>query len=173
MKSLYLMRHAKSDWQDPRLDDFDRPLSARGARAAPRMGRYLRENLETPDHILCSTAKRAALTWQLTIEAFEVDIPVTWSDDLYLATPVELTKAVNTLAPPAANVVLLIGHNPGLERLAVILAGSGSRPDALGHLKAKFPTAAVAVFECDVLAWTDLRPGRGRLTGFIRPKDLD
>jgi phosphohistidine phosphatase len=173
MKSLYLMRHAKSDWQDPKLDDFDRPLNTRGTRAAPKMGTHLHANLDTPDHVLCSTAKRAATTWQLARPAFDVDIPVTWSDELYLATPAELTKAIGALAPDAANIVLLIGHNPGLERLAVALSSPDSDSDALGRLKAKFPTAAVAVFECDISAWTDLRPGRGRLTGFIRPKDLD
>jgi len=172
MKTLYLMRHAKSDWQDPSQEDFDRPLNARGRRAAPAMGAFLGAELGRPDHVLCSAAKRAVLTWELIEPELGAGIPVTWSDDLYMASPSALLKAIIALAPPDAGTLLVIGHNPGLEGLAADLAGPGSDPKARSRLKAKFSTAAVAALAFDVPAWTELRPGHGRLRRFVRPKDL-
>jgi phosphohistidine phosphatase len=166
------MRHAKSDWRDPSLDDFDRPLNDRGTRAAPAMGAYLHAALETPDHALCSPAKRAVQTWDLIAPEFTPGFPVTWSDDLYMATPAGMLKVIGALTPPDATILLVIGHNPGIEQLAAGLAGPGSDADALARLRGKFPTTAVAVLEFDARAWTELRIGHGRLTHFVRPRDL-
>ena len=171
-KTLYLMRHAKSEWRDPSLEDFDRPLNARGSRAAPAMGVYLRTTFEKPDHVLCSAAKRAVQTWHLVAPELAPGIAVTWSDDLYLATAAAILKAIGALAPPDAATLLVIGHNPGMELLAAGLAGPGSDADALSRLQGKFPTAALAVLNFDVREWKDLRAGRGRLTHFVRPRDL-
>ena len=171
-KILYLMRHAKSDWQDPSLEDFDRPLNDRGRRTAPVMGAFLATELGRPDHVLCSAARRATRTWELIEAELGAGIPVTWSDDLYLASASGLLKTIVALAPPKSDTLLVIGHNPGLEQLAADLSGPGSNPKARSRLKSKFSTAAVAVLAFDVPAWTDLRPGHGRLTRFVRPKDL-
>ena len=156
MKTIYLLRHAKSSWDDSSLDDFDRPLAKRGRRAASRMAAYLRDAGMIPDLVLCSTARRTLETWQHAAPALGTEIPLQALDGLYHGAPGDLLAALRRL-PAEAGSVLLIAHSPGLEQLALRLAGPGSAPDALARLREKFPTA-----------WA-LAEGGGTLTR-VRPK---
>ncbi len=113
MKTLYLLRHAKSSWDDPTLDDFDRPLAARGRAAAPRIGAFMRAARWLPDMVLCSTARRARETWALVAAALDVDIAATYTDALFHGSPSGLL-AVLRGAPDSAASVVLVAHSPGI-----------------------------------------------------------
>lgn len=171
MKTLLLLRHAKSSWDDPALADFDRPLATRGRKAAPRMGRDLERRGWRPDAALVSTAKRTRQTWDLVAAELAAPPRPEFRGALYEASAEQLLAELRQ-APAAAATVLLIGHNPGMEDLARQLAGDGSDAQALGRLHEKFPTAALArlLFGGD---WADLGAGTARLSHCLRPKDLD
>jgi phosphohistidine phosphatase len=161
---LLLLRHAKSSWDDPELDDHDRPLAKRGRRAAEDVGGLLRESGLAPDLVLCSTATRTRQTLELLgIGGADVRL----EDRLYGAGEDELLDLVREL-PEGAATVLVIGHNPGLHDLALRLATAASGP-AADHLRGRFPTAALAVFEAD--GWAELARGGGRLDSYVTPRD--
>lgn len=171
MKTLYLLRHAKSDWSDPALGDFDRPLAARGVKAARRMGRALADHGLAADEVVCSAARRAMETWELLRDALPADVQTKVLRSLYLATPAALLQVLRR-RPDDADAVMMIGHNPGLAVLAQRLCGAASKPGALRRLTEKYPTGALAVIEFDVEHWSEIGDGAGRLTRFLRPKDL-
>ncbi len=173
MRQLLLLRHAKSSWDDAASPDRDRPLNARGRRSALVMRQAMRDLGHTPDLVLVSTARRT----QETLEALEPwdDAPlIERLDTLYLANPIQLLAALHGV-PETVRSVLLIGHNPGLHDLAIILAGPrsmASGTEAARGLAAGFPTGALAEF---VVAgsWWDLREGGGRLVRFLTPRMLE
>ncbi len=171
MRTLLLLRHAKSSWDDPSLDDFDRPLAPRGIDAAPQMGAYLEAKGLRPDLVLCSPAVRARQTWSLVARALGGTIRVKELQGLYPGSPSRLLEALRR-APDDDARVMLVGHNPGLENLAMALAGPASKPKALAKLHAKFPTAALAEIAFEADSWRDLGPGGGRLKRLVWPKDL-
>ena len=171
MRTLLLLRHAKSSWDDPDLEDIDRPLAPRGMKAAPLMASFLETKGLRPDLVLCSPAVRARQTWSLVARSLGDKIEVKHLQGLYLGAPSRLLEAVRR-APDAAACVLLVGHNPGMEHLAMALAGPRSKPKALAKLGSKFPTAALAEIEFDAAAWADVAHGEGRLKRLVWPKDL-
>lgn len=171
MKTLLLLRHAKSSWDDPGVSDAERPLTGRGQKAAARMGRLLAERGLSPDLILCSTARRARETCDGVAPALASDPDLHFEKQLYLADPATLLRLVQHL-PDGAEAALVIGHNPGLERFAARLVGSASG-DALQRMGGKFPTAALAVFRFDVTRWRDVALARGRLEDFIAPREVE
>ena len=171
MRTLLLLRHAKSSWDHSALEDFDRPLAPRGEKAAPLVASYLKKMGLRPDLVLCSPALRARQTWSLVARSLDSKIAVNELRDLYLSSPGRLLDAIRR-APDAAPCVMLVGHNPGMEHLAMALAGPSSDPTALAKLHAKFPTAALAEIEFEVAAWTAVARGEGCLKRFIRPQDL-
>lgn len=170
MPSLLLLRHAKSSWDDPMLDDFNRPLAPRGRKAAPRMGAEISARGWQPDLALVSTAVRAKQTWDLVSPMLH-EVPETLFDrQIYLAPPATILALLK--GAPAAGTVIVIGHNPGMEMLASLLVGPGSDGYALQTMSEKYPTAALARFEFDG-SWAGLAPAGAQLTHFIRPRDLD
>ncbi|WP_395020623.1 SixA phosphatase family protein [Dongia sp.] len=171
MKTLILMRHAKSAWGDPHQKDADRPLSGRGRKAAPQMGAWLAGQGYRPDVVLCSTAQRTRETLDLMKPSLPADAVIEYARALYLAPPREMLTEINKV-PATAATVLLLGHNPGIGSLAALLAGSGDAK-ALANMHGKFPTAAIAVLGFDVARWSDLPTGSGKLLAFMRPRDLD
>jgi phosphohistidine phosphatase len=171
MKTLILMRHAKSAWDDPHQKDHDRPLNGRGRKAAPRMGEWLAGAGYKPDVVLCSTAQRARETLDLVKPSLPDDATIEHMRALYMAAPREMLTEIGKV-PSTAEMVMLVGHNPGMGNLAGLLAGSGDTK-ALGNLHSKFPTAAIAVLGFNVARWTDLAPESGTLLAFQRPRDLD
>lgn len=161
MKTLCLMRHAKSSWDDPDLPDHDRPLNKRGRKAAPQMARWLGQQDLRPEFIICSTAVRAQETVKLLRDEW---LPVPFNDDvgLYLAAPTQLQNVVRATSDDIS-CLLLVAHNPGLEEWLVTLTGE----------ERKFPTAAVAVLDADIEHWADW-PGSKKptLRLFQTPKQV-
>lgn len=171
MKTLLLLRHAKSDWADPGLDDFDRPLNPRGERAAPLIGRYIARKGGAPDLALVSAAARTQQTWALVAAAFDPAPPVKRQRGLYLATPAKLLAAIRRV-PDDVERLLVLSHNPGMAMLAADLCASGKKK-ALATMAEKFPTAALAEIHCAIDRWADIAAGCGDLRRFVRPRDLD
>lgn len=170
MKTLYLLRHAKSSWDDPSLADHDRPLARRGREAAPRMAVWLRAHAKRPELVLCSTAERARETWTLIAPELLPTPEVQLRRDVYDADAADLTRLIRA-APDAIETLMLVGHNPAMEEAADELAGGGEAKP-LATMRAKYPTAAVAELAFDLDAWSEVGPGTGTLTRFVRPKDL-
>jgi phosphohistidine phosphatase len=171
VKTLLLLRHAKSAWSDPRLDDHDRPLNGRGERAARVMADHVARTTPRPDLILCSTAMRTRQTLAPLLKRLGAPSPpIALESGLYLASEDVLLAHLQT-APDSAATVLLVGHNDGIGQLAADLAGSGPA-EALASLRAKYPTGALAVFKVPEGPWSDLAPGKAKLVEFVRPRDL-
>jgi phosphohistidine phosphatase len=170
MLTLSLLRHAKSSWADPSLDDFDRPLAPRGRKAAPRMGAFIASQGLIPDLVRCSGAARTRETLALAAGAWPSPPETVHDDALYHATVPALFAQLHA-APDARPHIMMVGHNPGLHAFALQLVGSGAGTD-LRNLAHKFPSGALAVITFDAPHWRAIRPGDGRLTLFMRPKDL-
>jgi phosphohistidine phosphatase len=166
-RKLVLLRHAKSAWPDG-VPDHDRPLARRGQRDAPAMGRWLRAAGHVPDQVLCSTARRARETWQLARPALGAAPPAGFDDRVYGASAEQLLDLAHQ-APPAAKTLLIVGHDPGVPGLALMLAAAADA--TADRMKAKFPTAAIAVLEFTG-RWDQLAPGAARLAGFVTPRDV-
>lgn len=174
MPTLMLLRHAKSDHEDPKLGDHERPLSKRGREDAPRMGEHMRAQNWEPELVLCSTSERTRETWDLVAPKLESQPTVRFDRALYLAAWPALLSIVQG-APDDVSSLLLIGHNPGTEQLAIALALQPKTPSERGRAESiskKFPTCALAVLEFDG-GWRDVKAGTGRLIAFVRPKDLE
>ncbi len=169
--TVSLLRHAKSSWADPRIGDADRPLNARGRAAAPCIAAWMAKNGIIPDAILCSTAARAKETLALVLPALKPRPKLTYRDDLYLA-QADAILAMLRAMPDAGKHVLVIGHNPGLEELAVRLTGSGDKA-ARQRLSEKFPTAALAVIRFEATSWSKIALRRGKLLHYVTPRWLD
>jgi phosphohistidine phosphatase len=161
MKTLFLMRHAKSSWDDPALADFDRPLNERGQKAAPLMGRLLRERKVKPDLVLSSPAERAKQTAALVMEAAGIKKKVTYERRIYDASLGQLLDVITGI-DDKCSVVLIIGHNPGLEKLLEYLTGESER----------MPTAALARIALNIDKWSTTGDLSGTLEWIMRPKEL-
>ncbi|MEI5584064.1 MULTISPECIES: SixA phosphatase family protein [unclassified Agromyces] len=145
MKTLVLVRHAKSAWDDPTLSDHDRPLNDRGRRDAPEMGRRLRERGTSPDAILSSTAVRARTTAEAIAEALDVGTAVVLDDRLYGSSAETILDVVAEL-DDALTTAMVVAHDPGMSHLAFRLSGE------IEHM----PTCAVAEFRFDARSWADV-----------------
>ncbi|MFZ5780966.1 MAG: SixA phosphatase family protein [Pseudomonadota bacterium] len=171
MKTILLLRHAKSSWHDARLNDHERPLSGRGERAAKAMADYVAHKVPRPDLILCSTSTRTRQTLAPVIrELGPPTPPISLESTLYLASDAILLAQLRKV-PESVSTVLLVGHNDGIADLARALAGGGA-PGALATLSEKFPTGALAVLKLKDRPWDDLEPGAAELVDFVRPRDL-
>jgi phosphohistidine phosphatase len=168
MKILTLLRHAKSGWDDPATRDFDRPLNPRGRRAARAVAREMRRLGLGFDRILASPARRVVETIEAVAAEFG-PLPADYDERLYLASPQMLQEVVHE-TPADAERLLLVGHNPGLESLALALAGAGP---LRCELELKYPTATLAEIALPVESWAEVRAGAGEIRRFIRPRDLD
>ncbi len=164
MKTVLLLRHAKSSWKNPELADFERPLNKRGKRDAPRMGEQLVALDLCPELILSSTAERARSTTLLVSQACGQGnaIQIEWLETLYLATSSDIVSAIQTL-PDAPSRVMIVGHNPGLEETLALWARAAF----------EMPTAAMAQLAFDVETWNDISlQTKGTLVGIWRPREL-
>jgi phosphohistidine phosphatase len=171
MKRLTLLRHAKSGDDEPLLRDFDRRLNAKGRRAARTVGEALRAEGLRFDAVLASPARRVVETLEEVAAGYGAPLAPRWERRIYLAAPDDLLDVVQA-APDDADSLLLVGHNPGLEQLVLALVPPGA--DGMrGQVQEKYPTATVAEIEFDADRWADVTEGRGRLTRFVRPRDLD
>lgn len=162
MKTLLLMRHAKSSWADPAQPDFARPLNARGRQAAPLMGRFLCRHYPQLALIISSPAERARETAQLVHAAARYDCALAYDARIYEASAPRLLTVVNEIAEPAG-AVMLVGHNPGMEDFVRLLTAA---------LPERIPTAAVACVTFELATWRAVKAQAGRLVQLIRPKEI-
>lgn len=172
MKTLTLLRHAKSSWDDPVARDFDRPLNGKGQRAAVTVGRHMRSEGMHFDHVAASPAARIVETVAQVEQGYGSELAPLWDRRIYLASASSLLDVVHEL-PAGADSVLLIGHNPGLEDLILSLIPDRAGDALRDSIEEKFPTAALAVMTFDVGDWQAVRAGGGTLVRFTRPRDLD
>jgi phosphohistidine phosphatase len=170
VKTVFLLRHAKSSWDEPFLDDYERPLALRGRKAAPRMGEYMAQEGLVPDRVLCSGARRARETWELVSEALGSLPPTQFLSDIYHGSAGTLLDLIHHL-PDNEESVLLVGHNPTFQDFALLLAGSGEE-EPLRQMTSKYPTGALAILDFQGERWTGVLGGAGYLRAFVRPKAL-
>jgi phosphohistidine phosphatase len=164
---VWLLRHAKSSWRDESLPDIERPLAPRGEEAATRIARYVAAEGIRPQLVLCSPAVRARSTLEAVLAS--LGGPETRVEpDLYTFDAGPLVERLRAV-PDTIGSVMLVGHNPAMQSLAVWLARAGDR---LGELVAKFPTGALAELEVDATSWAAIGPGGAVLTRFVPPREL-
>jgi phosphohistidine phosphatase len=162
MKTLLLLRHAKSSWKDSDLDDHDRPLNKRGKRDAPRMGVLLKEEGLIPDFIITSSAKRAWRTAECVAQYSGYRGEVRVTSDLYEAPPASIRQVIQTTAREASR-LLVVGHNPGLEELLEGLTGDYT----------PLSSGALAMLYLEIDAWNDFDEGvRGKMDRLWQPREL-
>ena len=170
MLTLCLLRHAKSGWSNPTLPDRDRPLATRGVTDAPLMGRAMAERGIDPELVLCSSARRTRDTLALVLPELRVEPKVVYDDALYHASPEAMLEMIHTIQP-GANRVMLVGHNPEIQALALDLVGSGPK-HFRDRVRAKYPTAALAVINFSSGLWKNVMVNSGTLNLFLSPRDL-
>jgi phosphohistidine phosphatase len=160
MKTLFILRHAKSSWAKPESSDFDRQLNEEGLKIVPQMGEAIYDKQFQPALILSSPAKRARQTAILIKETAQIDGKIKYDERIYEASPHRLLQVINEL-DEAAESLMLVGHNPGLEGLIKILTGETHA----------MPTAALAVIDLNAENWNEVAAESGKLRMVIRPKD--
>lgn len=165
VKQLYVLRHAKSSWDDPRPEDHERPLSARGRRAAGLMADHLLSEAIAPELVLCSSAQRT----RETLAGIGVGGEIVIEPELYGATAYGVLERLRRV-PSATASVMVIGHNPSLQDLILMLVPSDDR--LRNAVQDKFPTGALATLTI-ACEWRELDMGTARLTAFLRPRDLE
>ena len=161
MKTLFLMRHAKSSWDEPDVADIDRPLNERGRRTAPFMGRLMAERDLCPEKVLCSPARRARETAELVVNAAGISFETEVVDEIYEASTGTLARTVAAIDDRHASAMIL-GHNPGMEGLVAYLTGQ----------TVSMPTAALAIIRLVIDSWSKTEERCGQLEVIIRPRDV-
>ena len=172
MKTLGLLRHAKSEWDDTAQRDFDRGLNARGRKGAKVIGRHIREHGPVWDLVLASPAVRVTAT----LEGAGLPQEPIYDQRLYLAsydTIIETIEAHAGKGAEQAQSVLIVGHNPGLQDVLLELVAPAKENPLFREAVVKFPTAAYAVVECEIDDWSQLKRYCAQVTHFMRPRDLD
>jgi phosphohistidine phosphatase len=167
MKYLYLLRHAKSSWDDPSLADHERPLAPRGEKTTKLLLKHLRHEQIAPALVLCSPAKRVVETFLGIEPALGEDVSVQAERELYGASAGDLLERIRAV-PDTVPSAMLIGHNPAIQELATTLARGSKR---LEKLERKYPTGALATFAFEG-DWDSLAPESVQRVNFVRPKDL-
>lgn len=172
MKTLTLLRHAKSGWDDPVARDFDRALNDRGKKGAALVGRHMRKLGLEFDTVVSSPAVRCVDTLDGVWDGYGRTLHPHWDRRIYLASCVTLLDVVHD-QPDTTERVLMCGHNPGLEDLILMLVPDNAEDGLRDGVEEKFPTASIAEMTFDVANWAEVASGKGHLTRFIRPRDLD
>jgi len=169
MLTLSLLRHAKSSWKDASLPDRERPLNSRGKVEAPMMGKLMAKHGLDPELVLCSPARRTRDTLALVLPELKQEPKVEYADGLYHCTPTEMLAMLKAV-PPAVTGVLLVGHNPELQRFALDLIGSGPH-HVRDNLEAKLPTAGLVVLRFLAGPWSAVEFKSGKLEQFLTPRE--
>ena len=164
---LILTRHAKSSWDDPKMEDQDRPLNNRGRVAAQDIGEWLAQHDYVPDLVLCSPSKRTSETWDIISGALPRAATVQYEKALYLASSDDMLKALRNVQ--GAETVLMLGHNPGISLAATALAAKPPHHPRFAH----YPTAATTVYRFDIDGWSDVAWGNGDVLAFTVPRGED
>ena len=161
MKTLFLLRHAKSSWADSSLADFDRPLNGRGKRAAEAIGRFMRKQEVSPDLVLSSPAARARETIGIVIKATQLTAEVRYDQRIYEAGPLRLLEVISEIEEERSE-VLVVGHNPGMEELLQLFTGRIER----------MATCTLAKIELKTAKWSKAADHKGNLSWLVKPKEL-
>jgi phosphohistidine phosphatase len=172
MKQLTLLRHAKSGWDDPVSRDFDRPLNDRGKRASEVIGRWLRDQKLGFDYIVGSPAVRVVETIEHVAIGYGETMAPVWDKRAYLASASSLLEVIHE-APEDSERILLVGHNPGLEDLVLMLVPDVAGEEARDAIEEKYPTASLVEIDFDVAHWADIKAATGKVRYFKRPRDID
>jgi phosphohistidine phosphatase len=170
MLTLSLLRHAKSSWKNPTLPDQERPLASRGQADAPLMGKAMAERGIDPELVLCSSARRTRDTLALVLPELKVEPKVVYEDALYHASAAEMLEMMRGLQPGASR-VMLVGHNPEIQSLALDLVGAGPK-HLKERLRDKYPTAGLVVINFQAGLWSSVAVNSGTLNLFLTPRDL-
>ena len=165
---VYLLRHAKSSWDDPSIDDIARPLAPRGEQAARDLAAHMEQEGIAPALVLCSPARRPQDTLDLVRPAIPPETDVRVEEGLYGAGGADILRMIRRL-PDELGSVMVVGHNPVMHELALALAATGTDLDRLAQ---KFPTGALAELSFPVNRWDELTAGTAKLTAYVTPKDL-
>ena len=167
MKSILLLRHAKSDWSNPALSDIDRPLAKRGLKDAPRMGKVLRRLDSMPDLIVSSPSMRTRQTVELSATENGYRGQVQWNESLYGGGFLDYLSVLKNLSDETER-PMLVGHNPGMEEvLSALLTPRKSTPS--GGIHIRVPTAGLAFHEANIHRWEEIEPGVCTLRWFLIP----
>lgn len=169
MKRLILLRHAKSDWSDHFLADHDRPLNKRGQNAATQLGRYFRQQNLRPDLVLCSTAERTRETLTILQKSAEAFFPTTHRNRLYGARAECVLSLLHEQKNPDLNTLMIVGHNPCIEQLALELTGIDESA-LLQDIRKKVPTGSLIILDFNIESFAHISLNSGKLVSFIRPK---
>ncbi|PQM27978.1 histidine phosphatase family protein [Sphingopyxis lindanitolerans] len=173
MKTLTILRHAKSGWDVQVERDFDRPINARGRRGAELIGQYVKRQAMPVDRIVASPAVRVTETLDIFQPAANLDsVEPVWDRRIYLASAATLIDVIRDTGKDAAH-LLISGHNPGLEDLALMLVPEADGGDLRAAVEEKLPTSALVRLELDIADWRGLDVNMARITAFVRPRDLD
>lgn len=170
MRTLIILRHAKSSWATPGMDDFERPLNERGNADAILMAQWISEKAPPIDAILCSSAARTRATAKHITTFINTEEPISYLDELYLA-GTDTLKAHIAKLDSATKTAMLIGHNPGLHDAALRLLTKDHR-DQAGSLRMAFPTTACALIKLPIDDWKEIAWNNGELSSFMVPKSL-
>jgi phosphohistidine phosphatase len=171
MRRLILFRHAKTEPSEPGLEDRTRVLVERGRKDAAKIGAYMKSHALVPDRVVISPAARTQETWKIIATAFRPAPGAASADQLYDATPHAIFAVIKD-APAAAHTLMVVGHNPGLHGVALMLIASGDI-DARERLREKLPTAGLVIIDFAFDDWSKLHPQSGRLERFVSPKSLE
>jgi len=171
MKSLFLLRHAKSPWGESGAADFDRPLNERGETAATRMGREMRRLGLAFDTVVASPARRVVETIASAEQGYDGRLSPLFEPRIYAASAETLLDLIRA-TPAKVRSLLLVGHNPGIEQLASMLTEANIAP-LRESLALRFPTAGLAEIALPIETWTEAGDGGGTLRRFLRPRDID
>lgn len=161
MKTLYLLRHAKSSWNDASLRDFDRPLNDRGREAAEQIGKRLASEQLNAPLVVCSPALRTRETAEIVLQSAQLRAEERFDERIYEASLRDLVEVISDI-PDDAPITILIGHNPGFEELLAFLTGEARR----------MPTCALAKIKLEIVSWQNIKPDSGSLESFTTPKSL-
>lgn len=173
MKTLTILRHAKSGWDVQVERDFDRPINKRGARGAEIIGQWLKRRKLPVDRIIASPAVRVTETLDIFQPAAGLDmLEPHWDRRIYLASAATLIDVIRDTGRDAQH-LLISGHNPGLEDLVLMLVPESAGDELRTKVEEKLPTSALARLDLDIADWHDLNTGIARFADFIRPRDLD
>lgn len=161
MKTLFLLRHAKSSWKDSTLQDFDRPLNGRGRKASEFVGAFIRKQKLTPDLILSSPAVRARETIEIVLKAAKLQVELRYDQRIYEADALRLLEVISQI-DEHKSAVMIVGHNPALEELFEVLTG---RPERIN-------TGMLAKIDLATTKWSKTLEGKGSLDWLVKPKEL-
>jgi phosphohistidine phosphatase len=170
LKTLYLLRHAKAESAHARENDFDRKLAERGREACQDVGEYMKAKNYLPQLVLSSSSARTTETFALVMQAAGIAPAHQFEKTLYLATADDVLRHIHLVSPDVES-LLMIGHNPGMHHIALILAEPKSS-DLHVNLELKYPTASLTVLCFNVDSWTEVSSGMGELLDFMTPSEL-